>query len=354
MTRTALASDDFSPSVLYPRLLHFGVAYSDVERVTAESLDWHSWSTGLASLAERYNELAQAEEDQGHSRSASQLYRLASIYFHYAQVRLPLGALREEYRNRSVYAFHKSIGQVSFVEHVEIPFGDTSLPGYFWSQQGSAPLVILIGGLDSAKEVELLSFAQTFSQRGLNCLFFDGPGQGELLGRLALNFKFEEVLDPVVDFAIQQFQPKTLGVFGVSLGGYLAARAAAANPSIDACVSLGGFFDTRPLQRLSSIGQNLLRASMCLPQQTHLPSMLETVSVEDAAPVFDRPLLVVHGTKDHLVDDAQISLFEKWMTHCASELRRVQGAEHVCTDRFNECLPLIGDWTAEQLFACRN
>jgi len=317
-------------------------------------VDWHSWSTRLAGLAERYSGLAQAEADQGHNRSASQLYRLASIYFHYAQVRLPLDKLREEYRRRSVCAFHRSIGQVSFVERVEIPYGDSSLPGYFWPQQGEAPLVILVGGLDSAKEVELLSFAQTFSQRGLQCLLFDGPGQGEMLGRLALNFKFEEVLDPVVDFAMRRCQAKTLGVFGVSLGGYLAARAAAANPTIAACVSLGGFFDTSPLQRLSSIGLNLLRASLRLPQHAHLPSTLETVSVEEAAPVFDRPLLVVHGTEDHLVDEAHISLFEKWTTHGASELKRVQGAEHVCTDRFNECLPLIGDWTAEQLFAHRN
>jgi fermentation-respiration switch protein FrsA (DUF1100 family) len=60
------------------------------------------------------------------------------------------------------------------------------------------------------------------------------------------------------------------------------------------------------------------------------------------------PLLIVHGTADHLVDMEQITALQNWACGPVDALV-LEGAEHVCCDRFNECLPAMGDWMLSQL-----
>ena len=60
------------------------------------------------------------------------------------------------------------------------------------------------------------------------------------------------------------------------------------------------------------------------------------------------PLLLVHGSADHLVNMEQIYAMRKWACGPVDTLI-MEGAEHVCCDRFNECLPVMGDWMTNWL-----
>jgi dipeptidyl aminopeptidase/acylaminoacyl peptidase len=54
------------------------------------------------------------------------------------------------------------------------------------------------------------------------------------------------VVSPVVDFAlsrIQEVDPEEIALMGISMGGYLAARAAAFEYRIAACILYNGVFD---------------------------------------------------------------------------------------------------------------
>lgn len=80
-------------------------------------------------------------------------------------------------------------------------------------------------------------------ERGYHLLLLDGPGQGEsLLNNLYYRFDWEKVITPVVDFALTLacVDKDKIALYGASMGGYLAPRAVAFEPRINACIANGG------------------------------------------------------------------------------------------------------------------
>ncbi len=109
------------------------------------------------------------------------------------------------------------------------------------------PTLIFHGGFDSSLE-ELFYFgAAAAVWRGYNCLTFDGPGQGAPMREQKLPFRcdWEAVLTPVVDYALTRpdVDGENLALMGMSLGGYLAARAAAFEHRVRATVLFDGVYD---------------------------------------------------------------------------------------------------------------
>ena len=89
------------------------------------------------------------------------------------------------------------------------------------------PVVIMIPGLDSAKE-ELRSTEELFLERGMATFSVDGPGQGEAEYDLAIRGDWEVPGAAIIDRlgAEPGLDPGRIGVWGVSLGGYYAPRVA--------------------------------------------------------------------------------------------------------------------------------
>ncbi len=135
-------------------------------------------------------------------------------------------------------------------EIVLIPYAGTTLPGYFFRagpEPDPRPTVILTGGYDgTAEELYFLNGAAALA-RGYNVLAFDGPGQGAALVQqgLAMRPDWEAVITPVVDFVLARpdVDPARLALIGLSLGAYLAPRAASAEHRLAACVADCGSFD---------------------------------------------------------------------------------------------------------------
>jgi dienelactone hydrolase len=80
-------------------------------------------------------------------------------------------------------------------------------------------------------------------------LTFEGPGQGELIRKQKIPFRYdwEKVISPVMDYALTRFgdtiDPKRMALMGISMGGYLAARAAAFEHRLAACILYNGVYD---------------------------------------------------------------------------------------------------------------
>jgi 2,6-dihydroxypseudooxynicotine hydrolase len=117
-------------------------------------------------------------------------------------------------------------------QRVEIPFEGTVLAGNLRLPAGGSgpdrpPLLLMASGLDSAKE-EMHSMESLFLDRGVATLAFDGPGQGEAEYDLAIRGDYEVPVRAIVDWAEQRddIDPDRIAVWGVSLGGYYAPRAA--------------------------------------------------------------------------------------------------------------------------------
>jgi dienelactone hydrolase len=102
------------------------------------------------------------------------------------------------------------------------------------------------GGYDSTGEELYFMIAATAIQRGYNCLTFEGPGQGALLReqRLPLRLEWEQVVTPVVDALLMRpdVDPARIALMGISLGGYLAPRAAAFEHRLAALIADDGLY----------------------------------------------------------------------------------------------------------------
>ena len=143
----------------------------------------------------------------------------------------------------------------STIENIEIPYEDTTLPGHFYYADRSKqprPVIIAMTGYDGTKE-ELYGLAMASVEHGMNCLTFDGPGQGETIRNQHLYFRpdYDKVVTPVVDYLLtrEEVDPKSIVLWGESFGGYLAPRAAAFEHRLAACVANGGVYDFMGLRR---------------------------------------------------------------------------------------------------------
>lgn len=335
------------------RLLHFGVTYPDFQAAASAS-GWEEFGRVLVEKARRYENLADEAAARGRHASAAAGLRRAAAYFHFAEVKRTEPDIKRELhaRVRNVYAKLAPLLSPP-AEALDVPFAGQRLVGWLRVAAPRAPCVVLINGLDSTQEVELATFAEGFLERGLSVYTFEGPGQGALAGVLPLT-RFDDAFHAVVDAlrAHPRVGASPLGVFGVSFGGHLACRVAAVVPRIRACVSLGGFHDGRVLPRLPPVAQANVRRAYGLPADAPLSALQELVNLAPLAGRMDRPLLVVHGTADQLVDMEQVDALRAW-ARGRTRVDMLEGAEHVCTDRFGECLPALWDWMADALRGTR-
>jgi pimeloyl-ACP methyl ester carboxylesterase len=228
--------------------------------------DFESWHKEWLNTAQRVHKYADASLVAGHKVSACQGYLRASNYYRAAEfllmdpedprIQTTWGNSKECFR-KAVELFSRQIK----VEPVEIPYDQTKLPGYFysssnndddttssWSRQ-KRPTLIAHGGFDSTLEELYSSAAAPALERGYNCMTFEGPGQGGVIRKQKIPFRYdwEKVVTPVIDFIRQNYEEQCdlnrLALMGISMGGYLAARAAAFEHRISACILNDGVYD---------------------------------------------------------------------------------------------------------------
>lgn len=334
---------------LYNRMIYFGVSSGDVQQIIAEPNQWDVFCEQMGSFASAFAKAAQQALTEKHQITARDYFRHSVDYYHFAQIRTSNPNQAQKYREYSRSYFQKFAAlKYNEIKRFEIPFQGTILPGYLNIVNYHAPCIILFGGLDSAKEVELYYFSKIFFQRGLSVCYFDCPGQGELNDKLPMISYFDSAIQILIDWLLSGkiIQPAALGAFGVSLGGYLVLRAWAQNSFIKACISLGGFYDYEVFRYLRAAALPTLNATLFGKPDPPSNEQLKSVSLNDLAADTSRRILLVHGTQDHLVNQEQIEKLKMWAPHI--EININEGAEHICTSRFSFLLPHLGDWMSKQ------
>ncbi len=230
----------------------FGEVLATVNRITSGDAD--SWYNEWNAAAERVFAEAEAQLKAGHRVSARDGYLRATTYFRNSEF-----FLHGNSEDPRIYsAYKKSVRAYKSccalcdppVLPVEIPYENTTLPGYFHRVDESdqkRPLLIMHSGFDGSAEELHGEGARAGIERGYNILAFDGPGQYGPIHRERLPFRpdWEKVVTPVVDFALtlSGIDPQKIALMGISLGGYLAPRAAAFEKRISALIANDGIYD---------------------------------------------------------------------------------------------------------------
>ncbi|MFI8365349.1 alpha/beta hydrolase family protein [Streptomyces sp. NPDC085612] len=178
---------------------------------------------------------------------ASNHYRSAEFFLHGN----PCDARHDHAYDRSVTCFRAAAALFTpVIEPVEIPYEDTTLPGYLYRVDGSGtprPTVIMHNEFDGTAEEMHFFGAMAAVERGYNVLVFDGPGMPGPRHHQGLVFRpdWENVITPVVDFAenLPDVDGSRLALIGISMGGVLAPRAAAFEHRLAALIAVDGLYD---------------------------------------------------------------------------------------------------------------
>jgi hypothetical protein len=137
-------------------------------------------------------------------------------------------------------------------ERIEIPYGDTTLPGYVFRAPDAAPgerrpLIVMNNGSDGATSSMWRYGGAAASARGYHWMTFDGPGQQASLFEQGIPFRpdWEAVLTPVVDHMVARddVDDARLAVIGVSQAGFWVPRALAFEHRFAAAVVDPGVID---------------------------------------------------------------------------------------------------------------
>lgn len=215
--------------------------------------DWESWHREWKALADRIAGIADGCAAGGHAVSASSAYLRASNYYRTSEFYLrddPVNDPRvADTSARAIEMFRAAPEIQATWTPVGIPYEGIELSGYYLNVSGDEPGPTLIahGGFDSTVEEMFFAVGEAARRHGWNCLIFEGPGQGATLrvNKLPFRHDWEAVVTPVLDFAVKLrgVDARRMALLGMSMGGYLAPRAAAFDNRIAACVAYDGVFN---------------------------------------------------------------------------------------------------------------
>lgn len=326
--------------------------------------DWDQWHDGWRALGVEVEAYGDAELAAGHTVTARKAFLRASNYYRTAQHFVDPDDPRKLGAYRSCIAsFRRGMELLDPpVYPVKIPYGETTLPGYFFQGtgvQGRGPAAIFIGGADSFSEECYFRGVTEAMERGLSVLTIDGPGQGQAVMEQGIPLRpdTEVPIGAAIDWLEQMptVDSSRIGIIGCSIGGYLAPRATAFEPRIKACVAWGACFDMGPdLFEFYPTIRPQLSYILGASDYDDAREKLKAYTLAGVAERITVPILISHGEEDFLV--RKEGAYETYQRAAGPKTLKVWqpeegGALHCQHDNYVRAQPFMWDWLVDQLKA---
>lgn len=226
--------DEVNMNFQINRFLTIGSAgYEEVRDTAARIKSIADWNREFMALAKKAH-------DEGRTLNAMTYYRAAEFYM-----------LDGDPDKDTAYDMFIELFKEAFADDLNsglitedsVPYEGGYLPTkrIAPNKDGRSHGTILIhGGFDSFVE-ELYPIHCYFSDRGYDVVAFEGPGQGAALRKygLTMTHEWEHPVGAVLD----HYNLSDVTILGVSLGGYLAPRAAAFEPRISRVIAFNVIYD---------------------------------------------------------------------------------------------------------------
>ncbi|HZP76839.1 MAG TPA: alpha/beta fold hydrolase [Pseudolabrys sp.] len=336
------------------RFITNGVILADFQDITSALGHWDEWCAAWAKRAGLHEAMGREALAKGQHVSAAEHLTRAGVYYHFGKFLFvhDLPQMRDAHR-KAVECRRLALPHLDPPgERVEIPYEGKHLAATLRRPRGAArpPVVIMAMGLDSAKE-EMDSCERTFLDRGMATLCFDGPGQGEAEYDFGIRGDYEVVVTAVVDWlqSRRDLDLDRIGLWGVSLGGYYAPRAAAFEKRIKACISLSGPYDFADCwDALPDLTRLAFKVRSKSTSDEDARRKAGTLSLASAAKKITCPLLIATGKLDRVIPwDHSERLARE--AKGPVELILVEDGTHVANNRPHRYRPQSADWMAAQL-----
>lgn len=331
--------------------------------------DAQGWHAAWEATGDRLLQRAAKMED---ARSKGMAYLRAHNYFRTGEFFLPPNdPKRPAAFAKNVQAFYAGLDILGVRhERLKAPYGKHHLNAVYYPGPPGAqarPLIVLCGGYDSTLEELYFVLVRAAHERGYSVLTYEGPGQGAVLREQGLPFthEWEKPTAAVIDaFLAAHPKPPKMVLVGMSLGGYLAPRAAAYDSRFDGVVAYDVLYDFGAVARHNTPGlvfwlrergwDTLLDGMVALKTRLSpgfawgvangkwVMGTRNAMDTYDAmqrftlAPVAQRikaDVLILAGTDDHFIPLSQVADFEAQLRNARSVTTRVYdresgGAEH--------------------------
>ncbi len=337
-----------------PRFVSNGVLLADFQEVTAGIERWDDWCRAWSARAAVHEALGREALGEGHALSAGEHLSRAGVYYHFAKFVF----VHDREQMRAAHLKAVECRQMALPhlrppgERVEIPYEGRHLAAILRRPAGAArpPVLIMIPGLDSAKE-EMEAYELPFLARGMATLMVDGPGQGEAEYDFPIRGDYEVPVKAMVDWVTRRtdLDADRIGLWGVSLGGYYAPRAAAFEKRIRACIALAGPYDWAGIwDGLPELTQEAFRVRSHLATLDEARRYAGTLSLKGVAGRIECPLFLVAGKLDRLVPWQSV---QRIASEAAGpvELLVVEDGNHIANNRPYRYRLRTADWMAARL-----
>ena len=337
-----------------PRFVANGVPLTDFQEVTAAVDTWDDWCARWSERAAMHEEIGREALTDGRFQSAADHLTTAGVCYHFGKflfVQHP-DQMRAAHE-RAVTCRTDALPHLDPPgERVEIPFEGSALVGNLRKPKGvdRAPVVVMVMGLDSAKE-EMDAYERLFLARGLATFAFDGPGQGEAEYDLAIRGDYEVPVAAVFDHLEQRddIDEDRMALWGVSLGGYYAPRAAAFEGRAKACIALAGPYDwSEAWPGLPELTRQAFTARSKKSSEEEALEHGRTLTLRGVAQQITCPLFIVMGRQDRIIPPQGA---ERLASEAGGEVRllMIENGNHVANNRAYLYRNQTADWMAARL-----
>jgi len=339
-----------------PRFVANGVVLTDFEEVTGSIENWDDWCRAWSERAGLHEQMGREALAKQKFLSAGEHLNRAAVYYHFAKFLFVHDI--PQMKAAHLKAIECKLLALPHMrppgERVEIAYEGKKLYGILRKPAGieRPPVMMMASGLDSTKE-EMDAYEQPFLARGIATLAFDGPGQGEGEYDFAIRGDYEAVVRAVADFigTRNDLDKAKIGLWGVSLGGYYAPRAAAFEKRVKACISLAGPYDwSEAWDGLPALTREAFRVRAKCSSMEDAKRHAATLSLKGIAEKITCPLFVLTGKLDRIVPWKHA---ERLAGEAKGpvELMIIEDGNHIANNRAHRWRVQSADWMAEQLGA---
>src|SRR5262245_13380548 len=329
---------------------------------------WEEWGALAAAVEAR----ADAAAAEGRKPTAGDCYLRAGHYYYNAERFILPGSEKREWGRKAYRCWHEGIRlRHPNIEFIEVPYAGTTLPALFMKAPvaAPAPTVVIVNGMDNAKEMSIFFAGLEFARRGMHTLAVDGPGQGESLRMRGLHSRYDYEVPGAAAFDCAarraEVDAKRVAIMGYSFGGYYSSRIAAFEKRYAACVALSALhwdlaaWQTRIKERNASAPTSVAQSNFQFQwvvgaaTQDAAIEIAKQFSLHEVARLITCPFLVTHGGNGRVVP---VENAQKLYDAVGSANKTIKifsaeegGAEHAHVDNRQVGIDFAADWLVANL-----